>query len=131
MLLPLGLLDHSGITMYVGGGSHWIDSQGWDSGTVGFIYDTKKGREECGTDPEHVEACLRGEVQTYDDALTGNVRGYVVEDAEGEHVDSCWGFYGYDYAVEEMARMLDGAVAFAARHRVKVARGWAIAHGLA
>jgi len=34
---------------------------------------------------------------------------FVVEivDPAGEHVDSCGGFYGFDYALEEAARMLD------------------------
>lgn len=36
---------------------------------------------------------LRGAVLTYSDYNTGNVYGFVIEDEDGEHVDSCWGFY--------------------------------------
>ena len=39
---------------------------------------------------------LESEVKVYDDFLAGNVWGYVVEDSEGEHIESCWGYYG-DY----------------------------------
>ena len=46
---------------------------------------------------------LEGEVETYDDYLTGNVCGFVVEDDDGEHVDSCWGFYGTEGQKEAMS----------------------------
>lgn len=44
VVLPVGMLDHSGVTFYVGGGAHWSDSQGWDSGTCGYIFDTAEAR---------------------------------------------------------------------------------------
>jgi hypothetical protein len=47
-ILPVGLLDHSGLHIYVGGGAHWTDSAGWDSGTVGFIYTTWEQIEKLG-----------------------------------------------------------------------------------
>jgi len=103
-VLPLALLDHSGLHMWIGSQAHWSDSAGWDSGLVGFIYDSKEGREKCGTDLEHVQACLEGEVETYDDCLTGNVWGYVVEDEDGDVLDSCWGFYGDDGRKEALAQ---------------------------
>lgn len=46
---------------------------------------------------------LIGEVETYDQYLTGEVYGFIIEkcelceccgNGEWEHVDSCWGFYG-------------------------------------
>ena len=43
-----------------------------------------------------VEQQLRQEVSAYDDYLTGNCFGYVVERSDGEEIDSCWGFIG-DY----------------------------------
>lgn len=95
VVLPLGLIDHSGISMYVGSGAHPYDAGGWDSGQVGVIFDTPETREEL-TDqsPEKIEACLREEVEIYDQFLRGEVYGYVVETKDGEHVDSCWGFLG-------------------------------------
>lgn len=125
-VLELGLIDHSGLSMYVGGGSHWSDSGGWDSGTVGFIYATRARCDELGVDPDlevettiklgpiaiacspttmrNVEAQLRAEVSEYDSYLRGDVYGYEVVNDEGLVLDSCWGFYGYDYALEEAKR---------------------------
>jgi hypothetical protein len=103
-LVPLSLLDHSGLHMWTGGGSHWSDSQGWDSGTVGFAYVTKARAEELGAPLELAERQLEGEVGEYDQYLRGDVYGYVVEDEDGEHVDSCWGFFGFDYCRKEAER---------------------------
>ena len=40
-VLPLALLDHSGLTLYVGTRAHWCDPGGWDSGPIGFAYTTR------------------------------------------------------------------------------------------
>jgi len=89
VILPLYLYDHSGITMNTKG-----FSCGWDSGQVGWIYITKDKIEAESWTPEQAEKYLEGEVQVYDDYLTGNVYGYKVTDADGEDKDSCWGYYG-------------------------------------
>lgn len=87
--LPVYVFSHSGATMRC----HPFDCP-WDSGQSGFVYCTvEKGLAECGTNEGALE-CLEAEVKLYDNLLTGNVFGYVVEDANGNHLDSCWGFYG-------------------------------------
>lgn len=103
VILPLYLYDHSGITMRTA-----PFSCPWDSGQVGFVYVTLADvRKEYSMKRvtkairAKAESALRQEVSTYDDYLTGSVYGYVVETAEGEHVDSCWGFYGLDYCKDE------------------------------
>lgn len=128
--LPLYLYDHSGITMSTGS-----FSCPWDSGQVGFIYvSKKKAREEYGPltkkNLERVYTYLRGEVETYDQYLRGDVYGFVLKKVtpagygkaecgaddlecvqvyEGEKVeetDSCWSFYGSDPAENGMAEHL-------------------------
>ena len=101
--LPLYLYDHSGITMNTTG-----FSCPWDSGQVGIIFVSKEDvRKEWSVKriSKKLEAKildnLRGEVETYDQYLTGDVWGYVIEDEDGEHIDSCWGFYGQEYCEEE------------------------------
>lgn len=120
VVLRVGLLDHSGLHMYVGGGPHWTDGAGWDSGTVGVIFDLPSTREAAGvaadaTD-EQIETWLRGEVTYYDAYLRGDVIGYVVEHREtwtkdsdpDEHrdewevVDSCWGFLIVDGDLDDV-----------------------------
>jgi len=96
-ILPLYLYDHSGITM-----STSPFHCPWDSGQVGFIFVSKDKVKEEGMDETKVEQYLKGEVETYDQYLTGDVWGYKVYEVTTcslghEHeklVDSCWGFYG-------------------------------------
>jgi hypothetical protein len=101
--LPLYLYDHSGITM-----STTPFSCPWDSGQVGWIYiDAEKIRNEYGVKRiskklrARIADYLRAEVKEYDQFLTGEVYGFIVETEDGENVDSCWGFYGAEYAMEE------------------------------
>ena len=100
VVLPLGLYDHSGITMYVGS-SH----DRWDGGQVGFIYATAEELEhEYPGDNglNSMEAYLRNEVKTYDQYLTGDVYGYTITDNKtNKEVDSLWGLYGMNYAKQE------------------------------
>jgi len=110
IMLPLYLYDHSGITMRVS-----PFSCPWDSGQVGWIFATLESiRAEFGVKRvtakirERVTKMLTSEVAEYDQYLTGDVWGYVIDakdniDDEGdEYVDvgSCWGFFGSDYCKE-------------------------------
>lgn len=101
--LPLYLLDHSGL--WIRTGKFACDPGGWDTSFIGWIYvDEAKIRQEFNLlDPskkihkdvkDKALALLEQEVETYNQYLTGNVWGFVIEDEEGEHIDSCWGFYG-------------------------------------
>lgn len=128
VILPLYLYDHSGITMSTGS-----FSCPWDSGQVGWIYVSKEKvfgeglrymepelmatrdpkifndakNWECPTEENWKKIAahfLEGEVETYDDYITGAMLGYQVydigEDGEidNDSTDSCWGFYGYETA---------------------------------
>jgi len=68
LILPLGIYDHSGISMYIGN-TH----DRWDGGQVGFIYVTQEDMDREGVTIEKAEAILRNEVKVYDAYLTGNV----------------------------------------------------------
>lgn len=101
--LPLYLYDHSGITISTG-----KFSCPWDSGQVGFAFITRAdvlkeygGNRLTKAIIEKAENLIRGEVETYDTYLRGEVYGYVIEDEDGDHLDACWGFYGIDYATQE------------------------------
>ena len=106
LALPLYLYDHSGITMSTS--RAYPFNCPWDTGLVGFIFMDKSAvlREFGGTrlTPTVKRRALDlmvAEVEAYDQFLTGDVWGYVVENADGEHLDSCWGLYGIRYAIEE------------------------------
>lgn len=110
--LPVYMYSHSGVTINTTG-----FSCPWDSGQIGFIYATPAQMRECYmvtelTD-EHramAERDLVGQIEQLDQWLQGDVWGYVIEDEDGEHIDSCWGFYGIDYAKQEAAAALAAAL---------------------
>lgn len=114
VILPLFLFDHSGITMSCSTDMfRAADSHGWDWGCVGFIFARREdvlkeyGKKRITKKTlENVTKVLVGEVETYDLYLTGDVWGYIVEDDDGEHLDSCWGFYGREYCEKEAADMV-------------------------
>jgi hypothetical protein len=103
LALPLFLIDHSGLSMSVRD-----FGCPWDSGQVGFIFiDFEKIRKEFSVKKvtkkllEQVKKSLIAEVDTYDSYLRGEVYGYLIKDADGEVLDSCWGFIGYDHVKSE------------------------------
>jgi hypothetical protein len=99
VVIPVGLIDHSGLSVYAGGGAHWSDSAGWDSGTVGVIFDTPESREDTGVPLDKVEEALRSEITEYDKWLRGEVYWYEVGD-DSLVSDSCGGYIGLEYAKE-------------------------------
>lgn len=98
--LPLYLYDHSGITMSTG-----PFSCRFDSGQVGIIYTTKdKIKSIFGETVPSEEQLLEGlkdEVKLYDRFISGACVGFIVEDSEGNQVESSWGFFDKDTAIEE------------------------------
>lgn len=109
VILPLFVYEHSGITMSCGGrldkgeddfsrtGRNPFDSAGWDTSSVGVIFDTAESRTRCGwenrTDDE-IEEDLRNEVRAYAAYLENQVYGWEVvrleldEDGEPEDIES-------------------------------------------
>ena len=106
---PLYLYDHSGITI-----STNPFSCCWDSGQIGFVlisretalyeFSKKKLTKKL---KEWAERYIDASVKEYDQYLTGDVYGYVIKDENGEETDSCWGFFGMKYAVEEAKSEID------------------------
>lgn len=117
VVLPLYLYDHSGLTIKIGS-FYGLLPQGhahFDSGQVGFIYATKKDiKDNWGIKritkkkKDHTEKILRGEVETYDQYLRGDVYGYMIEGELSQ--DSCWGFYGMEEAINEAKSIVDYCV---------------------
>jgi len=110
--LSLYLYDHSGISMSTG--RQYPFDCPWDSGQVGYIYVeaatikkeysakriTKNVRQK-------VRELLECEVKAFDQFLTGDIYGYDIEDADGDSLDTCWGFYGFEYAKLQAMNALD------------------------
>ena len=108
IMLPLYLLDHSGLAMKT---TSFHDP--WDSGQVGWIYVSKEdalkefgGEKMTGAIRKKAEDLMRGEVAAYDSYLRGECYGFELY-KNGELEDSCWGFMGsLDDARKDMAEYL-------------------------
>lgn len=111
IILELYLYDHSGITM-----SSAPFSDPWDSGQIGIMVMTKEqAQNEYKDDPDYIAKatnCMEMEVKAYDAYLTGDVFGWALTDPEGCHIESCYGYYGYDenidYIMSEVKAIVDG-----------------------
>ena len=126
LIVPLYFHDHSLIGMSAGtpyyyqdtrgrlfamtrsGARKRADKQDWDHGTPMWIYLTRDtllheygGLRVTKNKLARAIKCLLGEVETYNSYLEGDVYGYVIEDENGEHLDSCWGFYGWEWCETE------------------------------
>lgn len=110
----VGMIDHSGVRYYLGGGAHSCDPGGWDSGTCGVMFVTHDainarwgslpgnyavapgdpGWETSPNNEAFLVECLRGDLQAYDDWASGNCYGFTVTDINGDFVEGCGGFLG-------------------------------------
>lgn len=108
IMMPLYLLDHSGLAMQT---ESFHDP--WDSGQVGWIYVSKEdalkefgGEKMTGAIRKKAEGLMRSEVAAYDAYLRGECYGFELY-KNGELSDSCWGFIGnLDEACRAMADYL-------------------------
>jgi hypothetical protein len=97
-ILPVYMYEHSGITIRT-----TPFSCKWDSGQVGFIFVGKEkllkeygGKKVTKKKIDRALGVIKGEVETYDQYLCGEVYGFTVEDKDEKDIDSCGGFLG-DY----------------------------------
>lgn len=116
LMLPIYIYDHSGITI-----STSPFSCRWDSGRVGTIVVSRATlRKELNwgrvTKERYEKAMgyLEGEVETYNQYLTGDVYGYEIykkdengDKDENEFDDSCWGYFGIEHVREDAQSMLN------------------------
>jgi hypothetical protein len=109
VILPLYMYDHSGISI-----STSPFSCRWDSGQIGFILvSKKKALEEFGGKKvtiklqQKLEAILEGEVETYDQYVRGEMYGFQIVDENDDIIDSCYGFFGTDFANNGMLDYID------------------------
>ena len=134
VIAQLFLYDHSGLSIKIGSFNGLLP-QGhaeFDSGPVGFIWITKEAaRKEYGWKKltksriAQLQKYIEGDVQTYDDYLSGSVYGYIIVDSDGNPIDDGgrWGFYGDEsvqengYAIQEAKGIIDQEI----RSRIRAA----------
>lgn len=105
-VFPLEAYIHSGVSLSIGGEGKFPDRQ-WDVSQLGAVFVEKKQWRKV----ESARKAARSLIETWNQYLSGDVWGYVVEDQDGESLDSCWGFYGRDEAIEAAKESADGHAA--------------------
>ena len=95
------MYKHSGESISIDYGGQYACR--WDSGTIGFAIVTKEDiRKEYNikrVTQKYIDKCeniVRGEIETLNQYISGEVYGYVVEDEDENIIDSCYGFFGDD-----------------------------------
>ena len=122
--LPVYAYIHGGVTISTVGKGQYIDR--WDGGMCGIIYAYRNNVRKMGIKPwgdhetieDAVHAILEGEIEEYDMYLRGDVYGIVVEDENEEEIESCWGYYGWDYAREEAQRQAESYYKYFVEHKM-------------
>lgn len=93
-IFPLEAYIHGGVVLSFGREGNFPDRQ-FDVSQLGFIFASKK-EWRLSAKARKAAASL---IETWNQYLGGEVYGYVV-DPDGED-ESCWGFYGLEYCIEE------------------------------
>ena len=128
--LPIYYYEHSGLSVSTKRDYPYNDS--WDGGLFGIIaVEKERLRKEQGWKAitkerrEQVLRSLEGEIEIFDSYCRGEVYGYVVEDEEGEHIDSCYGYYGDEGmkdAIFEAKDTIDSVLKARERENIKKMR---------
>jgi hypothetical protein len=115
--LPVYAYIHGGTSLSTGSFRGRAPHADWDSGQCGIIWCTKAkavkewGKKVCTKSViEAAERYLKGEVETYNQWINGEVVAYSIDGPLCE--DSCCGFYpdekgGYDCAISEAKSAID------------------------
>ena len=111
LVLPVYMLDHSGLSLSVG---DFRDR--WDSGQLGVIWLPREGLADIGHKIASkgaiakAEDLLKAEIAVANAYVSGDVYGWqtfeLVDGTKGKRLDSCWGYYGSD----EIPYMLECAL---------------------
>jgi hypothetical protein len=115
VVMPLFMLDHSGITIRTGANiidhtdpddvrqatrssNRFVsDGAGWDTSFIGFVFDSKATREHCGCedwDAKRIEESIDSEINEYDSLLRGEVYYWTVETKDGDVLETICGYIG-------------------------------------
>jgi hypothetical protein len=112
--LPLIAYVHSGVGLSLSRERYPFNCP-WDSGKIGFVLVKKRAGFR------NIRKAAQSLVDEWNQYLSGDVYGYVIEsDGEG-HEDSCWGFYGLEYCKTEAKAAVHGVAVSIAKAEALVA----------
>lgn len=114
-IFPLEAYIHSGVRLAFGHEGNFPDRR-WDVSQLGFVF-VAKSEWRLSRKAREAAATL---IKTWNDYLSGDVWGYQID----EDGDSCWGFYGYDYCLQEARSSVDYMVTQEHKARLEQVRMW-------
>ena len=114
-IFPLEAYIHSGVVLAFGREGNFPDRQ-WDVSQVGWVFAAKNEWRLSAS----ARKAAANYIETWNQYLSSDVWGYVIEDEDGNTVESCWGFYGAKYAKEEGESALKHAQAAAEEEAAEV-----------
>ena len=94
---------HSGVVLALSHEGNFPDRQ-WDVSQLGAVLISKKEARSRKKAKELEQALI----ETWNQYLSGDIWGYIIEDKNGEVVGSCWGFYGIEDAEREALQAISG-----------------------
>lgn len=117
---------------------NWWEIEDYENSEGFYIFDAATIREEWGTKrvridgkrltpTQQAERYGKAVLHTQGDYYSGNVYGFVVEDENGEDVDSCFGFYG-DYEEGALSEGIATAKAHIEYEKKQAAKCAAVMH---
>lgn len=93
--IPLDAYIHSGIALSISG--EGMNCQ-WDTSTHIAMWIPSKYCDV--TTKKQAEKIARQNCLLFNQWCNGEVFGYIVEDSQGNQIDSCWGYYGNEAITE-------------------------------
>lgn len=115
---------HSGVSLSLGNSGYPFNDR-WDVSTTGFIL--VKKQKGWSWKREVAQKIAESELKTWNEYLSGDVYGFVVEDGEGNETDSCWGFYGSEgrkAAITEAKSVIDYNVKEKTKSHLQKVKNW-------
>lgn len=119
---PIEAYIHSGVVLARSSCGGFPDRR-WDvSNPVGFVFLSK---EEWKTrDSKKANKYCDSLIETWNQYLSGDVWGYVVEHEESGWEDSCWGFMGDEYCEQEARSSIDWHVEDLRKKKIEQVKTW-------
>lgn len=117
-VFPVAVYEHSGTAVYIGQSAHFLDPGGWDSGWVGWFFATREQIEAWGTPAGLVDQSVVDSFDIFKAWVEGDCYWWRIFTPDGEDVESCSGYYGFDqfrnhdgYPISECKAIIDAHIA--------------------
>lgn len=117
---PVYAYIHSGVALSLGRSSYPFNDR-WDVSFKGFVY---INAEEW-PDEEEAFKVAGSVIEEWNQYLSGDVWGFKVLDIDDEdEIDSCWGYYGKEYCIEEAKSIVDYQVKELRNEHLRKVKTW-------